>query len=130
MKQILMLSIIFQLLCFTVKSQSITVKENKLCFDSAAAVQLYKTIVDRESFAQEIDIYQETLANYDTAFKKQEELIVLQKVLTYEAEKKYQAEKNDHQETKTENKRQKRKSFWIGTTTGLSLPLILMILIK
>ncbi|NJK97352.1 MAG: hypothetical protein HC905_22770 [Bacteroidales bacterium] len=93
MKPILIISILFQLLSYTGRSQTITIENNKLCFDSAASVELYKTIIDRESFAQEVDIYQEAFANYDTAFKKQEELIELQKVLTYEAEKKYQAEK-------------------------------------
>lgn len=73
------------------------------------AVELYKTIIDRESFAQEIDIYQEIFATYDSMNIEKDELIELQKIRAYEAEKEMLAEKNRHQETIAENKKQKRR---------------------
>lgn len=130
MKTLITLSIPFLLLFFTAKSQSITVESNKLCFDSAAAVALYKTIVDRESLAQEVDIYQELYTSYDSLLSAQEKHKLF---LQSEVSRLY----TESEDTKTrynasiiDGKKQRKKWFWIGTSTGLGLPLIIMILTR
>lgn len=130
MKPIFIISILFQLLSYTGRSQTITIENNKLCFDSAASVELYKTIVDRESFAQEIDVYQELYTSYDSLLASQESYKTFLRnevARLYTASEEMKAKYNN---AVSDGKKQKRKWFWIGTTTGLSLPLILMILIK
>jgi homoserine dehydrogenase len=125
MKKILLLSILSLLLCFTAKSQSITVENNKLCFDSAAAVELYKTIVDRESLAQEVDIYQELYTSYDSLLAAQESYKTF---LRNEVSRLYTANQNLQAKQKsivTEAKKTKWKLFWKGTAIGTTIPVLL-----
>ena len=129
MKKIFLLSILSLLLFFTAKSQSITVKNNELCFDSAAAVELYKTIVDRESFAQEIDIYQELYDSYDSLLASQEKY---KTYLRNEVSRLYTDNQNlqvKQQSIVTEAKKDRRRKFWIGAATGSTIVTLLSLLV-
>lgn len=127
MKQILMLSIIFLLLSFTGRSQSITVKENKLCFDSAAAVELYKTIIDRESFAQEVDIYQELYESYDSLIlaKDKQKSILQNEISRLNSNNQSLQDQNIKHEGIIESiKKQKIKNYFKGLGTGITISAI------